>query len=416
LNATGPQEAPHRRRLVVEADGGSRGNPGPAAFGALVRDPRSGAVLAEAAEPIGTATNNVAEYRGLIAGLRLTREIDRGAAVEVRMDSKLVIEQMAGRWKVKHADMRRLALEARDLAPADTVWTWVPRERNKAADALLNKVLDGGDRVWAITGVAAAGGAAVPTAESGGSGSERQASRARLSEDVVSVASDAESRPSLGWGDPSGSATTLLLLRHGETKYSVAKRFSGTGGDDVGLTEHGRTQAEAAAALLAKRPDRFDFAAVVSSPLRRTRETAEVVADVLGLPVTIEDGFAETAFGDWDGLTFAEVRDGWPRQLDEWLASTSVAPPDGESFDDVLRRVRAARDRVIRTHAGRPVVVITHVTPIKLLTCMALDVPARTIFRMELPPGSTTELQWYADGLASLRSFGVVASGSEPGA
>lgn len=408
MSAIGHRADPHRRRLVVEADGGSRGNPGPAAFGALVRDPGSGAVLAEAAEHIGTATNNVAEYRGLIAGLRLTREIDQGAAVEVRMDSKLVVEQMAGRWKVKHADMRRLASEARELAPPDVVWTWVPRERNKAADALLNKVLDGGGPVWAITGVAAADGAG---SDVGGSGSAESAGSG-APEDVARVASEAQPRPVLGWGDAKGSPTTLLLLRHGETVRSVAKRFSGTGGEDVPLTERGRAQAEAAAAMVAGRADRSEIAAVVCSPLRRTRETATFVAEALGLPVTVEPGFAETAFGDWDGLTFAEVRDRWPGEMDAWLASTAVAPPNGESFDAVLRRVRSARDRVIRTYAGRSVVVVTHVTPIKLLTCLALDVPARTVFRMELPPGATTELQWYADGLASLRSFGVVPSGS----
>ncbi|GAA5029806.1 bifunctional RNase H/acid phosphatase [Actinopolymorpha pittospori] len=405
MSAIGHQADANRRRLVVEADGGSRGNPGPAAFGALVRDPGSGAVLAEAAEPIGTATNNVAEYRGLIAGLRLTREIDQGAAVEVRMDSKLVVEQMAGRWKVKHADMRRLALEAREIAPPDTVWTWVPRERNKAADALLNKVLDGGDPVWAITGVASADGADSGTPGSGQPGSVSP-------EDVTRATSEEEPRPLLGWGDATGSATTLLLVRHGETVRSVAKRFSGTGGEDVSLTERGRAQAQAAAALVAARADRSEIAAVVSSPLRRTRETAAFVAEALGLPVTVEPGFAETAFGDWDGLTFAEVRDRWPAQMDAWLASTAVAPPNGESFDDVLRRVRSARDRLIRNYAGRSVVVVTHVTPIKLLTCMALDVPTRTVFRMELPPGSATELQWYADGLAALRSFGVVPSDS----
>ncbi|HEX5511009.1 MAG TPA: reverse transcriptase-like protein, partial [Actinomycetales bacterium] len=96
------------RRLIVEADGGSRGNPGPAGYGALVRDAATGEVLFEIGESIGTATNNVAEYRGLIAGLRAAADIDPGASVEVRMDSKLVVEQMTGRWKIKHEDMRRL--------------------------------------------------------------------------------------------------------------------------------------------------------------------------------------------------------------------------------------------------------------------------------------------------------------------
>ena len=131
------------RRLIIEADGGSRGNPGPAAYGALVRDPLTSKVLAAEGLPIGRATNNVAEYRGLIAGLEMARELDSTAALEVRMDSRLVIEQMAGRWKVKHADMKPLALAAARLRPATVIWTWVPRELNKAADALVNRALDG---------------------------------------------------------------------------------------------------------------------------------------------------------------------------------------------------------------------------------------------------------------------------------
>jgi ribonuclease H / adenosylcobalamin/alpha-ribazole phosphatase len=131
------------RRLIIEADGGARGNPGPAAYGAVVRDGQTSKVLAAEGLPIGRATNNVAEYRGLIAGLEMARELDPTAALEVRMDSKLVIEQMAGRWKIKHADMKVLALEAARLRPTTVTWTWVPRELNKAADALVNRALDG---------------------------------------------------------------------------------------------------------------------------------------------------------------------------------------------------------------------------------------------------------------------------------
>lgn len=134
------------RRLIVEADGGSRGNPGPAAYGALVRDAGTREVLNREGLTLGVATNNVAEYSGLIAGLEMARAIDPGAAVDVRMDSKLVIEQMAGRWKVKHPDMKPLALKAQRLRPAQVTWTWVPRAENKAADALVNAALDGDPR------------------------------------------------------------------------------------------------------------------------------------------------------------------------------------------------------------------------------------------------------------------------------
>ena len=134
------------RRLVVEADGGSRGNPGPAAYGALVRDPGTGEVLDAEGRTLGVATNNVAEYSGLVAGLELARAVDPAAAVDVRMDSRLVIEQMAGHWKVKHPVLVPLAVRARELSPADVTWTWVPREQNTAADALVNDALDGNPR------------------------------------------------------------------------------------------------------------------------------------------------------------------------------------------------------------------------------------------------------------------------------
>ncbi len=138
-----PHDTTSSRRLVVEADGGSRGNPGPAAYGALVRDADSGETLAAEGLTIGRATNNVAEYSGLIAGLEMARAVDAAAPVEVRMDSKLVIEQMAGRWKIKHPDMKPLAMRASELRPRRVVWTWVPRAENKRADALVNSALDG---------------------------------------------------------------------------------------------------------------------------------------------------------------------------------------------------------------------------------------------------------------------------------
>lgn len=372
------------QQIYIEADGGSRGNPGPAAYGALLRDARTRKVLAEAAEGIGIATNNVAEYHGLIAGLKLVQEFLPDATVEVRMDSKLVIEQMAGRWKIKHPDMRPLALEARRLAPPDVRWTWVPREQNKDADALLNKVLDGGPAVWRRIGDAGTSGQADPS--------------------PLAEAADAE--PKRGWGETVGTPTTLVLLRHGETPMSQAKRFSGSGGDDPAMTPLGQQQVKNAAALLA---NRAGIDVVVSSPLLRTRESAAMVAEVLGLTFEIEPGLAETDFGEWDGLTFAEVRERWPGELSAWLSSTAVAPPGGESFDAVLSRVRRTRDRLLRKYSGKTVLAVTHVSPIKLLAALALDVPAQAIFRMELAPASITELRWYSDGAASLHTFGATA-------
>ena len=131
------------RSLIVEADGGSRGNPGIAAGGAVVVDAATGELLAELGVYVGIATNNVAEYRGMLEGLRRAFEIDPGASVHVLMDSKLVVEQMSGRWKIKHPDMQHIARETRELIGHRPVtFEWVPRLQNSRADALANRSMD----------------------------------------------------------------------------------------------------------------------------------------------------------------------------------------------------------------------------------------------------------------------------------
>jgi ribonuclease HI len=131
------------RELIVEADGGSRGNPGIAGSGSIVIDASTGEVLAEVGTYVGIASNNVAEYRGLIAGIRKALEIDPNANLHVRMDSKLVIEQMSGRWKIKHPDMADLAAEARQLLSGTPVsFEWMPRSDNSRADRVANEVMD----------------------------------------------------------------------------------------------------------------------------------------------------------------------------------------------------------------------------------------------------------------------------------
>ena len=130
-------------KFIAEADGGSRGNPGPAAYGALVRDAETFKVIAEAKEFLGTQTNNYAEYSGLIAALNLVKQLDPDASVEMRMDSKLVVEQMSGNWKIKHPVLRELALKAKSILPHDQVtYKWVRRDDNFDADLLVNQALD----------------------------------------------------------------------------------------------------------------------------------------------------------------------------------------------------------------------------------------------------------------------------------
>ncbi|MEE1729963.1 bifunctional RNase H/acid phosphatase [Streptomyces sp. BE282] len=434
------------RRLVVEADGGSRGNPGPAGYGAVVIDAATGETLAEAAEYIGVATNNVAEYRGLIAGLTAAKALfpDAGDAlrVHVRMDSKLVVEQMSGRWKIKHPDMKPLAARAAAILPPSSVtYEWIPRAQNKHADRLANEAMDASrdGRQWEASastaeldapartplpdrgppGDAVAGAAKARAALAAARGGTADAGTlfdvdAGASEepeptDVTAVActtavpaSEAAS-PQVGWAAAPdlGTPATFILLRHGETLLTPEKRFSGSGGTDPELSAVGRDQAARAALHFAALGTVQD---IVCSPLRRCRETAAAVADRLGLDVRIEDGLRESDFGAWEGLTFGEVRERYGDDLTAWLADPETAPTGGgESFTEVADRVAAARDRLTARYAGRTVLVVTHVTPIKTLVRLALEAPAQSMFRMELSAASISTVAYYGDGNASVR-------------
>jgi ribonuclease H / adenosylcobalamin/alpha-ribazole phosphatase len=377
------------RRVVVEADGGSRGNPGKAAYGALVKDADTGAVLAEEGTTIGIASNNVAEYRGLIAGLTMAAEVAPGAAIEVRIDSKLVVEQMSGNWKIKHPDMRPLAMQARRLAPPGTTYTWVPREQNKHADRLANEALDG--KRSGVTVAADAADSAVEEAESPTTGDR-------------------------GWSEPEGPVTTLVLVRHGATSLTAEKRFSsGLGGSNPGLTDEGRAQVREVAEWLS--PIGRAVHVVVTSPVRRTRESAEILAERWGVGLVEEPAFAEMEFGAWDAMTLAEVREQRPDEIDGWRGSLDVAPPGGESFRDVEKRVLDGLTRLLEAHAGETVVVVSHVTPIKIVVAHAVDAPLSSLFRMEMSTASVSVVAFFGepdgDGIrASMRLYNAQPPGA----
>jgi probable phosphoglycerate mutase len=207
----------------------------------------------------------------------------------------------------------------------------------------------------------------------------------------------------VGWGAAPdlGAPATFVLLRHGETPLTPEKRFSGSGGSDPALSAVGREQAERVADALARRGT---VQHIVASPLARTRETAAAVAARLGLEVTVDDGLRETDFGAWEGLSFGEVRERHPDDLNAWLADPETEPTGGgESFAATAVRIAAARDRLVAAYAGRTVLLVTHVTPIKTLVRLALGAPPESLFRMELSAASLSVVAYYADGNASVR-------------
>ncbi len=424
------------RTLLIEADGASRGNPGAASYGSVVRDGDTGELLAELAEAIGHATNNVAEYRGVIAGLEAARQIDPDARIEVRLDSKLVVEQLSGRWQVKHPAMKPLYERARRAFPANGVtFAWVPRSQNKHADKLANQALDAAARGEVFRPAAGRGGggggrggadgASGSSARSeadpaaGTSGEAEQESlfggdvsrggssggRGGVDEDGVDAArtvAESPAMPAAAWSPDLGAPTRLLLLRHGMTPLTGEKRFSGLGGDPE-LIADGLAQAQAAARRLAGDPRYGRIDAIIASPLRRAQQTALAVADATGLEPRLEAGFRELDFGAFEGLTFAEARERYPQELAGFLSSPKIPAPGGESVEQVAARAAVARDRTIVRFPRKTVLIVTHVTPIKTLICQALGAPLEAVQRMELTPASLSVIDYYGDAVANVR-------------
>lgn len=201
---------------------------------------------------------------------------------------------------------------------------------------------------------------------------------------------------SAGWSPPTGAVTRLVLVRHGSTPHSAARRFSGR--NDLALDDSGREQAAALATV-----DFGDVAAIASSPLRRTTQTAAAIAAGLALPVETLDDLVETDFGAWEGLTFAEVGERWPDELAAWTLDPTIAPPDGESFEAVAVRVARARDLLVRTYPGETVLVVSHVTPIKTLLRLAIEAPPVAMYRIHLDTASVSIIDYASDGIASVR-------------
>lgn len=364
------------RTLRVEADGGSRGNPGVAGYGALVRDTATGTLLVELAAPLGTASNNVAEYRGMLAGLAAAQQIAADADIVVAMDSKLVVEQMSGRWKIKHPDMRELALEGRDLVAEITgaggavSFTWIPRADNSDADVLSNRGMDG-EHVedW--------------------HGSEQ-------GRDDLAPSRDSEQEPVRPTGGR-GAPTRVVLVRHGVTEFTEQSRLDGRGGSDPELSPTGREQAERAAGLVASLIG-DDAVRVVTSDLARARQTGAAIAERLGLEASVDRDWDEQSFGDWDGARVPDLLAEAAEDFRSLRDDPSYSRPGGESHREMAERVTAAWRRVVAS--GGTVVVASHRKPILVVLALVLGLPHDSFWRLAGAPGSLTAIEAWPDGQA----------------
>lgn len=353
------------RHFTLTADGGSRGNPGPAGYGAVVSE--EGKIIAELYDFIGVATNNVAEYNGLVAGLKHINSLDAQATVEVKMDSKLVVEQMSGRWQIKHADMRVLAQEARAAhTPSLITYSWIPRDLNSHADRLANKALD---------------------SQGGGNETPAPVQFNYLTDRLRS----------------SEVPTTLYLIRHGETILTPERRFSGAGPNDPELTAEGLKQAAAVGQEVAT----YKPEVLIASPMKRTQQTAQAIAQATHLPIETDETWVELSFGHWDGLTTEDVNEQFGDEYKNWLSSTSYAMPGGESINSLAARVEAGIAHVVDTFPGQRVAIVTHNLVIRQAIRLAMNAPIESAFHVDVKAASVTTISvWPSDGLSALRSSG----------
>lgn len=377
--------------LIVEADGGSRGNPGPAGSGAVVIDADTGEVILEVAKFIGVATNNVAEYLALKAGLEGALEINPSARILVRMDSKLVIEQMSGTWKIKHPDMIQLAAEVQKVARGHEIkWMWIPREENKRADALANKAMD--------------------EASDSTVSSEGEILRSPVVEFNQTGPSSVRAP-----GGVTAPLTTVVLIRHGRTHLTETKRISGRGGENPKLSDLGRIDARMAAEAVAQigKSGPWSYlspvSAIVSSPIQRTQDTANIIANEIGLAVSLNENIAEISFGDWDGSTNDEVRANWPSEFAAWQGSWDVAPPNGESLEEFDTRVVKGLFDIVSEHAGRTVAVVSHVMPIRGIARRAMAGGISAYWSPQISPCSISIMRFWGDQAAEVITLNSTA-------
>lgn len=355
-------------KLIIEADGGSRGNPGISGAGALIIESETGVILKEISHPVGVATNNVAEYTAVLLGLEAALEIDPQAEIVVRMDSKLVVEQMSGRWKIKHPDMMALGAKVQKLmAGANVAFVWIPREENYRADALANRAMDGDSR---------------PVA-------------AAVEYNLSEPSSIRAPRPSID------QATTLILVRHGRTALTESRKISGGTGENPDLSRLGKQDALEVAREIANfgKSGNFGFLSaptvVIHSPIKRAAQTASAISAATGIPTMVKAELAEIDFGDWDGLSNEEVFTAFEEEYLAWRGSFELSPPNGESLKDFDARVRGAFDYILENFAGQTVVVVAHVMPIRALIRIANDASIAGFWRPNIGPASISIARYW---------------------
>jgi len=357
--------------LVLFADGASRGNPGKASLGAvLVRD---GVEIARISRPLGIRTNNYAEYSAVIAGLEYVIEHNLGPELLIQMDSKLVVEQLSGRWQIKHPELRELARTAQSLLrQLEAKLEWIPREQNFLADEAANQALDG-----------EAEPLVAPT--------ELEA--------LASTQPSSIRAPRVG-----SEPTVVYVVRHGHTQSTESKLISGSI-DNPGLSELGRAEAKAAAEAIARLANRFELPApqlIVHSDMLRTTETAQLISESASLPMRPDSRLREISFGEWEAKSMEELESEVSGQVDSWRGSVTAKPPGGESVAELETRVVRSLKDLVAENTGSAVVIVSHMMPLRAIAKAALKSSQESHWTLQFAPGSVSVYRFFGEELAEV--------------
>lgn len=358
--------------LVLYADGASRGNPGEASLGAVIL--RDGVEIARVAKKLGVKTNNYAEYSAVIAGLSYVLEHDMGPEILIRMDSKLVVEQLSGRWKIRHPELIELAREAQKLlGRLKASFEWIPREQNFLADEAANQALDGKAESESNAPLDFSGLASIQP-------SSIRAPRVRT------------------------EPTVVYLVRHGHTTSTESSLISGSI-DDPALSDLGHLDAVAAASAIGNLSSRFDLPLprlIVHSDMTRTTQTAEEISVQLRSPRRPDSRLREISFGDWERASITELETQSAAQIAAWRGSVSQKPPGGESINQLEQRCLSALDDLLLEFEAGAVAIVAHMMPLRAIARRALAASEQAHWSLQFAPGSVSVLRFFGTELAEV--------------
>ena len=351
--------------IICYADGASRGNPGLASYGAVIYQDDLEVIRLNGA--LGVATNNFAEYSGVIAILEYLNQHFPMAPALIRMDSKLVVEQLSGRWKIKSPDMAELAIKARSLIQSrDVRFEWIPREQNSVADSLANLALD-----------------KPASAVIEGELSKHQPKSIRAPRQFI-------------------EPTVVYAIRHGHTQSTESGLISGSQ-DDPSLSQLGFEEARAVAAVLPELARRFDLELpelILHSTQLRATQTANEIARELNVKVSPSDQLREISFGDWERLSMGELEREISKEISLWRGSMTQRPPGGESVADLEARVNEQLLAAIRSNPGKSIALVAHMMPMRAIARYALKASPDLSWTLQFQPASVSIYRFFGTDFA----------------